>query len=363
MTTPDPLDNVTQVAQLLRRVVSAHGDVKAMPAGREQAIARIADALVKRRALNRRRRLWAGFALAATIALGLGLGFALHGRALKPTPAASTAPQELGRLADPNGVVTALRDGQPQPVAVGARLAEGTELRTSSAEANLDFESGTHVTLGRASRLQLVEQTSHKRFSLEAGELTAKVAKLGPNDRFVVATADSEVEVRGTMFRVSVVPPDPTCGGGTPTRLDVTEGVVVVRHAGSEVRVAAGERWPVCVTAPTRMLRPSRIVPSSSVFRNASGAPAEASSKLAEQNDLFDEGMRLKRGGDAGGACARFDRLLATYPSGPLAESAAVERMRVLTTTDRPRAVLAAREYLRRHPQGFARAEAEALAP
>jgi hypothetical protein len=72
--------------------------------------------------------------------------------------------------------------------------------------------------------------------------------------------------------------------------------------------------------------------------------------------------MRLKRGGDAAGALAKLDRLLGSYPSGPLSESAAVERMRLLAASDRPRAAASAREYLRRHPRGFARAEAETIA-
>ena len=100
------------------------------------------------------------------------------------------------------------------------------------------------MTIGGSSRVRLVEQSQRKRFSLESGSFFAKVAKLTADERFVVATPDAEVEVRGTAFRVTIVPGDPTCAGGSPTRLEVSEGVVVVRHSGTEVRVAAGERWP-----------------------------------------------------------------------------------------------------------------------
>jgi hypothetical protein len=286
-------------------------------------------------------------------------------------------------LVDPTGGVTAVREGHTEPVGVGTRLAEGLELRTASAEAGLDFDTGTHVTIGGSSRVRLVEQSQRKRFSLESGSFFAKVAKLKADERFVVATPDAEVEVRGTAFRVTLVPGEPTCAGGSPTRLEVSEGVVVVRHAGTEVRVAAGQRWPACdvrTATVTPKDLPAAPAPAAQLPNGAAGtlaAPAptggtregattsasspEASSRLAEQNDLFDEGMRLKKRGDVGGALARFDRLLAQYPGGPLSETAEVERMRLLATSDRSRASVAARDYLRHHPRGYARSEAEAI--
>jgi hypothetical protein len=56
-----------------------------------------------------------------------------------------------------------------------------------------------------------------------------------------------------------------------------------------------------------------------------------------------------------------FNRLLAKYPACPLAEGAAVERMRLLRTTAPNRAMVLAQQYLARYPTGFARAEAEAI--
>jgi hypothetical protein len=85
-------------------------------------------------------------------------------------------------------------------------------------------------------------------------------------------------------------------------------------------------------------------------------APA---SSLSEQNDLFAGAMRDKRAGRRAEALAGLERLLATYPRGPLAESGTVERFRLL---DGAAQAQAARDYLSRWPRGFARAEAEALA-
>ena len=377
--TAGPLDRVTQ---LLRDRIVETDRADALPAGRDAAIARLADALRARARARRRSRVLATMAVAASVALVLGGGAWMARRASSP---AATA-RDLGRVQDSTAGVTALRDGHSETVGAGVRVAEGTELRTSaSSEAHLDFDSGTRLTIGGAARVRLVEQSHRKRFSLEAGSLAAKVAKLAPDERFVIATPDAEVEVRGTAFRVTLVAPDAACAGGSPTRVDVTEGVVVVRHAGLEQRVAAGEQWPVCegrpatkptATAAAATATPPGLVASATVAAvvsapsapgpavgvHSSAAAPEASSHLAAQNDLFDEAMRLKRGGDAGAAVAKLDRLLASYPSGPLAESASAERMRLLVATDKTRASAAAREYLRRHPRGFARAEAEAIA-
>lgn len=369
MTTSDPLKETTQ---LLRDAVEDPGDVGGMPPGRDAAVARIAEALRARGQARRRSRVLRTPLLAAAVILLVGGGaFTVH-RWHRDSASGGTAGtnggRNLGRLVDPTGAVTALRDGRSEAIGRGARLAEGTELRTSAAEASLDFDSGTHVTLGGSSRVRLVEQTAHKRFALEAGSLSAKVAKLTADERFVVITSDAEVEVRGTAFRVTIVEGDAACEAGTPTRLEVTEGVVVITHGGAQLRVGAGEHWPSCGAA-----KPSseeRTATSPSVPKRNPAVPVsvpvsvarpEASSHLAEQNDLFDEAMRLKRTGNASGGVAKLDQLLTSYPNGPLSESAAAERMRLLAASDPPRAPAAARDYLQRHPRGFARAEAEAI--
>jgi hypothetical protein len=69
--------------------------------------------------------------------------------------------------------------------------------------------------------------------------------------------------------------------------------------------------------------------------------------------------MREKRAGRTPDALARLERLRTRYPTGPLTETADVERMRLLTGAAKSRA---ARDYLERWPRGFARAEAETLA-
>jgi hypothetical protein len=189
---------------------------------------------------------------------------------------------------------------------------------------------------------------------LAAGSVDLHVAKVSADHRFLVATPDTEVEVRGTKFRISIGPADPSCGADAVTHLVVTEGAVVVRHAGAEKRVAAGEQWPGDCIAPVEISapRPPTVAPATTV---------SVASSLGDQNDLFAEAIVAKRSGERPIALATFDRFLATYPASPLAQSAAVERMRLLRAGQSPRAVAAARQYLARYPNGFAYAEAEAI--
>lgn len=69
--------------------------------------------------------------------------------------------------------------------------------------------------------------------------------------------------------------------------------------------------------------------------------------------------MALRNAGDAPEAVRVLDGLVGKYPDGALAESALVERMNLLRGFDPKRGAQAAGEYLRRYPNGFARAEAE----
>ena len=372
--THDPLDLVTRA---LRGAVADPGDVEALPPRRDEAIAKLERALEERALRQRWKR--RGFVAAAAAALVLGTAGFLSSQTSSPTSAhapGSEKPSELGRvITSREGALAAVVGGRSVPLGAGERVSEGSELRTpSGSEAQVDYDTGTRVTLGGDTRVRLIEQRTSKRFAVESGNLTARVAKLGAGERFVVATPDAEVEVRGTAFRVSVVTPDPACAGGTPTRLEVSEGVVVLRHHGVETRIAAGEHWPDCPPAAAPLPPPAPIPPAAPPPRAASSpsrstdAPASppvrppaapAESKLAEQNDLFDGAMRDKRAGRTTDALVALDRLLAKYPRGPLAESAAVERFRLLRGSAR---VDAARDYLTRWPQGFARAEAQAIA-
>jgi hypothetical protein len=241
----------------------------------------------------------------------------------------------------------------------GSAVGQGSRLvARPDGRATLAFATGTQLTLEERADVTIVSEGALQRFSLTGGAVRAHVAKLAPGARFVIATPDSEVEVRGTSFRVSVVPSDPACGDGTSTRVDVVEGTVVVRHAGSESSVPAGASWPDGCAPPV-------VAPSAVASAPSSVAPkpsASSASRLAEQNDLFADAIASKRRGANAEAIATFERFLAKYPVSPLAENASVERLKLLAMTDPARAKAAAHDYLTRYPHGYARDDAERIA-
>jgi hypothetical protein len=141
-----------------------------------------------------------------------------------------------------------------------------------------------------------------------------------------VRTSDAEVEVRGTTFRIGFAIPDPNCGHGTTTRVNVDEGVVTVRASGHEWTVSAPDSWPECTPAAPPSGTPSALAVSPPKPRRTSD--------LAAQNDLFDQAMAAKRRGDRAVAIGLFDRLLTTYPASPLAEQAFSERAKLIAAAD-----------------------------
>jgi hypothetical protein len=328
------------------------------PRARDRAIEAIAAAIEARARLRRRRRWVMGVgAAAALVALGVGVT-SIATRRHPPVAPVAAAPTAAAVLHVEGGGV----DVEPGPNgsrADGSPLAQGSRLvARPDGRATLAFATGTQLTLEEKADVTIVSEGATQRFSLTGGAVRAHVAKLGPNDRFIIATADAEIEVRGTSFRVSVVAADASCGDGTPTRVDVVEGTVAVRHAGAEALVHAGESWPAGCSVPTAPSISVAIAPAP-----AKSAAVVAASRLAEQNDLFADGVAAKRRGANAEAIATFERFLAKYPGSPLAESASVERMKLLAASGSPLAKAAATQYLARYPHGYARDDAERIAP
>jgi len=311
------------------------------PAARNDAIAALAAALDDRRRAHRRRRI--AFVGAGLVAAAAAAVFVVRARRAPDFTVEGTA--------------RVVHAGAPE-----ATLASGDRI-TAINGGSLVLATGTRVVLDGNSDVAVASAGKHSTFDVKNGSVRFEVAKLGADDRFVVRTVDSEVEVRGTVFTVAVVSPEARCGA-TPTRVSVREGVVVVRHAGTTATLLAGDTWPRCeaappaappatVTAPVATT-PAPIAPAPSPPSSIKPAPTD----LAAQNDLFAEGIAKKRLGDREGAVATFDRLLAKWPGSPLAENAAAERMRL---AGGPRAVGYAKAYLARFPNGFAAKEARAI--
>jgi hypothetical protein len=109
------------------------------------------------------------------------------------------------------------------------------------------------------------------------------------------------------------------------TSVAVSEGTVWVRFHGAESVLSAGGAWPPPCTAT---LAPALLPkPVQTVLPAPTLAPtAAATSSLPEQNRIFEDAIAAERRGDVAAALSGFERVT----EGPLAESAAKERMRLL---------------------------------
>ena len=338
------------------------------PDARADSIAGIEEALVantRRRRARRTMAVVAAVAVAAVVTLIVGARHLAHGPVVT-LPSKQSAGTHTQVVARPVGVGSSVVVSTGQSPLDAARvLSGGSRIVTRpGGRALLDFSTGTNVLLGEGTDATVDAEGATEVVRVDRGTLDLRVAKLALNERFLVQTPDAQVEVRGTQFRVSVVDGDLLCGAGARTRVSVSEGVVVVRDGAGEIRLAPGQQWPAGCDrasgvggngAPAAVPGPSRS--------NAppSGSLAPNSPKLSEQNELFGRAVDAKRRGDDAAAIAGFEQLLTKYPSGPLTESAAVERMRLLRVTAPGLAAAAARKYLARYPDGSDRAEARAI--
>jgi len=352
-------------AQLLRRYLPgapvASGD-------EARGIATIEHAMQAR---TRQRRLMAiGASLAAAAAV------LIVGTQLDQWRQSSPSSGVIAIKVTPSGHGAALaRNEEEAPLKAHSSIESGQRIETpADGGASLQLSTGTSMTLAGRTSFRVDSQGATQRFTLQRGELLARVAKLTTTQRFIVDTPDAEVEVRGTRFRLRVIEHGESCGAGTRTRLDVSEGVVEVRAPNQgATSVKAGEAWPAGCSGTEDV--PQDPTPRQSAARTTAPAPKrdlrpagraavpdgepERSSGLTAQNDLFAEGVARGRRGDTRGAVRAYQELIDRFPSSALAENAMVERMRLLAQT--PSGALEASRYLARYPRGFAVREAKTL--
>lgn len=345
---------------------------------RTRAIAAVERAIIARRRRIRVAGWTTTFVAVAAVAAAVSLVLKRDSFFRYGAPSSGgTAARDAQIVAHPMGagarmVTSASQAALPE----GAALPSGSRVLTSAnGGVDLSFSTGTNVVLGAWGDMTLIGDGVAQVVRLDSGSVDLHVAKLAKGQRFLVDTPDAEVEVRGTRFRVSVVPADPLCAHGTWTRVSVTEGVVEVRHSGTLARLVAGDQWPsdcgrtasVAPGAapgelggvPPRDATP--MLPSGHSSRRGERAAAFAESTLRAQNNLFAQAVAVKRAGNSQAAIAILDRFLTRYPTSPLTESVIVERMRLLRSTDPVRALAAAQQYLARYPAGFAHAEAASM--
>lgn len=307
----------------------------------DHTIAKLAGVITVAAARLRRRRA-AGIAGVAAGVLGLtlvlvpGLKRTASLPAVADREASPSTKQRFVAAGNALASVTAA-NGEVQPLLTGQEWHSGELLRSDALPIALTGPDGTTIEVGPRSELQLERIDVERWFRLARGAVSAHVTKLKAGERFVVATPDAEIEVRGTRFQVTVVSPDEACGDGVVTRVAVSEGVVVVRSLGHEVRVEAGRHWPL--GCPERTASAVGSVPERATV-SVKRAPAHAStvrgesaervspSTLATENDLFSAALKAGRAGDRREAVQLLDVLLARFPQSPLKETAESARAR-----------------------------------
>lgn len=218
-----------------------HGPTEAE---RARAIAVAAAAIAKAaaaRRVARRRRVGVGVGLAVAAAVGGLVAIRLRAPVTASAPVATTTVHAHALAGEP----TLWRLGMSEPLHGAVTLVPGDRVRAAAgASAELQMSTGSKVAVEEGGDLTLVGVQSADVLALSAGAARFEVAKVTAGRKFLVRTGDAEIEVKGTAFRVSVVPVDPSCSVATPTRVEVTEGRVVVRFHGEEAVLVAGGKWP-----------------------------------------------------------------------------------------------------------------------
>jgi len=342
----------TRYAALAARLLRERPAAKESRLSRDVGISVVAHAmeLARRRRRNARLAVAAlGFGVAAAVAFGVGLRHRTQLACRGPNCASATAhANEASRRGLDAGQSIVAPAGAPTSVVLA---------------------SGTQIALDEKSMLECRDNTSTQRFALLRGGAHLHVAKLRDGERFVVDTPNTEVEVRGTVFGVRIEPATAACTARTTVNVD--EGRVEVRTGATHTALLPGERWTSPCEAPRAEThedeappRPGAtlVAPPHAPRAARATEAARDGSALSEQNDLYAAAEAARRGGRANDALAAYSRLLARFPNGQLAESALVERARLLAPGNPTSARTEAERYLARFPAGFARGEMEALA-
>ncbi len=245
----------------------------------------------------------------------------------------------------------------------------------------------TTVRGAAGARFTRVQTDREERVELDDGAIDLEVRRLGQGERFLVATGDAEVEVRGTVFHVEAHQRHIAV-------VTVSEGKVEVRYAGSVTLLGPGSEWSPFSPDGASAIPPDAIpgehdspplralVPGSTAGRAAATIKAEAPPAVSPRTDAphdgaaaeeprskprapgedFAEGMRLIERGDYAAGADKLDAYQHQNPADARAEDAAYLTIIAFQRAGRRDAALAAaRSYLQRYPRGYRRAEVESL--
>ena len=174
----------------------------------------------------------AQWAAAAAVVIG---AMTISGYALAPRIDRAMAPSGArGTVASVAGTLVLVSESTTLPLAAGAEIAEGQEIRTGKgSRAVIRLRDGSRVEMDERSDLELTERWSGKTIHLARGSVLVEAAKQR-RGRLEVATADSLVSVKGTIFGVT--------WGLKGSRVSVVEGEVKVDHSGASKLLHRGDQ-------------------------------------------------------------------------------------------------------------------------
>jgi len=173
-----------------------------------------------------------GWAAAAAVLVG---ALAISGYALSPRIDRALAPSGArGTVASVAGTLVLVSEAATMPLAAGAEIAEGQEIRTGKgSRAMIRLRDGSRVEMDERSDLELSDRWSGKTIRLARGSVLVEAAKQH-RGHLEVATADALVSVKGTIFGVS--------WGLKGSRVSVVQGEVKVDHGGLSKLLHRGEQ-------------------------------------------------------------------------------------------------------------------------
>jgi FecR-like protein len=148
-------------------------------------------------------------------------------RAMAPSGARAT-------VASVAGTLVLVSESTTVPLAAGAAIAEGQEIRTGkNSRAIIRLRDGSRIEMAERSDLEVTERWSGKTIRLERGSVMVEAAKQG-RSRLEVATPDTLVSVKGTIFGVT--------WGLKGSRVSVVAGEVKVDHSGTSRLLHRGDQ-------------------------------------------------------------------------------------------------------------------------
>lgn len=287
-------------------------------------------------------------------------------------PGEGRSVEDGARLRAISGLVEVVHGAGTEIVGADARvIAPGDRVHVrAGAHASVFLPSGATFSASGETSLQVRREPSREEVQLAMGGIDVHVPKLRKGSGFVVRTADASVTVRGTRFTVGVrLLPD----AKLVTVVEVSEGVVAVESGGRGIELHPGQRWssraeeaPDVADAPATAPSPSAATAnaeSSPVVEGALAVPNRPRpSTLGSENELLAQAMTAVSESDDARALALLDSFLSKHGRSPLAENAALERLRILSRQGDPAAAArAARRYLARYPRGVGRELAQRL--